>query len=161
MEINLIAAVDTNGLIGLNGSIPWDCPEDLKRFKALTTGHTVIMGRKTWDSLPVKPLSNRRNIVVSANKDWFADRLNEIKDVSDAYSLDDALRGSGKFFVIGGQRLYEEAIHLADRVYLTRIRATIKPNNTAAYFPLDALKDFEIVREEKHSGFAFQEWARL
>jgi dihydrofolate reductase len=161
MEINLIAAIDTNGLIGLNGSIPWHCPEDLKRFKALTTGHTVIMGRKTWDSLPVKPLSNRRNIIVSANKDWYADHVGTMDNIQDAYSLDDALRGNGKFFVIGGQRLYEEAIHLADRVYLTRIKATIKPNETAAYFPVDALKDFEMVREEKHPAFTFQEWVRL
>lgn len=161
MQINLIAAIDTNGLIGLNGSIPWYCPEDLKRFKALTAGHTVIMGRKTWDSLPVKPLPNRHNVIVSANSDWFADALGNNPNVSDAYSLDDALRGNGRVFVIGGQRLYEEAIYLADRVYLTRIHATIKANQTAAYFPLDGLKEFELVSEDKRPAFTFQEYERL
>lgn len=161
MQINLIAAIDTNGLIGLNGSIPWYCPEDLKRFKALTTGHTVIMGRKTWESLPVKPLPKRRNVIVSANSDYFANPLSNNPNVSDAYSLDDALRGNNTYFVIGGQRLYDEAIHLADKVYLTRIHATIKANDTAAYFPVSQLKEFELVSEERHPAFTFQEYARL
>ena len=161
MQINVIAAIDTNGLIGLNGSIPWYCPEDLKRFKALTNGHTVIMGRKTWDSLPFKPLPHRRNVIVSANSDYFADPIGDNQNVSDAYSLDDALRGNDTYFVIGGQRLYEEAIHLADRVYLTRIHATIKANDTAAYFPVDGLKEFQIVSEERRPAFTFQEYVRL
>ena len=72
-EIVLVVAIADNGVIGSNGAIPWHIPEDLKRFKALTMGHTIVMGRKTWDSLPRKPLPGRVNVVVTRQLDWKAE----------------------------------------------------------------------------------------
>ena len=72
-EIVLVVAIADNGVIGKDGGIPWRIPEDLKRFKAITMGHTVVMGRKTWDSLPKKPLLGRVNVVVTRQRDWRAE----------------------------------------------------------------------------------------
>src|SRR5437764_15415023 len=72
-EIVLVVAIADNGVIGKDGGIPWHIPEDMKRFKALTLGHTIVMGRKTWDSLPRKPLPGRVNVVVTRQKNWRAD----------------------------------------------------------------------------------------
>lgn len=140
MNISLIAAVDNNGLIGACNRLPWHIPEDLKRFKSATQGCTIIMGRLTWESLPRKPLTARRNIVVSSNIDFMAAR-NDL-NVDDAYDLDDALFICGqqeKIFIIGGQRLFEEGIKLADTVYLTRIDTSVPTDKTARYFPTEYL----------------------
>ena len=86
-EIVLVVAIAQNGVIGKDGLIPWHISEDMKRFKALTLGHTVVMGRKTWDSLPRKPLPGRINVVVTRQKDWQAE------GAVVAHSLDQAMAG--------------------------------------------------------------------
>jgi dihydrofolate reductase len=115
-EIVLVVAIADNGVIGKDGGIPWRIPEDMKRFKALTLGHTIVMGRRTWDSLPRKPLPGRLNVVVTRQKDWRAD------GAVTAGSLGQATAGtSGTVMVIGGAEIYERALPLASRIELTEV----------------------------------------
>lgn len=115
-EIVLVVAVAENGVIGQGGKIPWHISEDLKRFKALTMGHAVVMGRKTWDSLPRKPLPGRANVVVTRQKDWNAE------GAITAASLGEAIAGtSGTVMVIGGGEIYAAALPMATRVELTEV----------------------------------------
>jgi dihydrofolate reductase len=116
-RIALIAAVARNGVIGANNRLPWRLPEDMKRFRALTTGHAVIMGRRTWESIG-KALPGRQNIVVTRQTSRAAE------DVEFAGSLDAALarvRLPDPVFVVGGEALYREALPRADLLYLTEI----------------------------------------
>ena len=120
MRVSLVAAIARGGVIGDGTSIPWHIPEDLAFFRDLTTGHVVVMGRRTWDSLPerFRPLPGRRNIVVTRNDTWSADGAER------AASLDDALRladGAEELFVIGGAEIFAEALPVADRLVLTEI----------------------------------------
>jgi dihydrofolate reductase len=117
-RVYLVAAVAANGIIGAHGKLPWRLPEDLKHFKALTLGHPVIMGRKTWESLG-RPLPGRENIVVTRSAGYDA------PGASVAASLDAALAlcaGESVVFVIGGSELYAAALPLADGLVLTEIR---------------------------------------
>ena len=119
--LSLIAAIARNGVIGIDNRLPWHLPADLKHFKALTTGNTVIMGRKTWESLPEKfrPLPGRRNIVVTRNAAFRAEGALVAASLPAAV----ALAASGMAFVIGGAELYAAALPLADRLDLTEIDA--------------------------------------
>ncbi|MGW4480006.1 dihydrofolate reductase [Rhodococcus triatomae] len=117
--LGLIWAQANNDVIGRDNAIPWRIPEDTAHFKNVTTGHPVIMGRRTWDSLPprFRPLSDRRNIVVTRDTDWSAEGAEVV------HSLDDALRtaGEGEVWVIGGGEVYAAALGRADRVAVTEI----------------------------------------
>ena len=117
--LSLIAAIARNGVIGIDNRLPWHLPADLRHFKELTTGHTVIMGRKTWESLPGKfrPLPGRRNIVVTRNAAFRAEGAVVAASLPAAM----ALAESGVAFVIGGAELYAAALPLADRLDLTEI----------------------------------------
>jgi dihydrofolate reductase len=123
-QLILIAAVARNGVIGKDNQLPWHLPEDLKHFKELTTGHAVIMGRKTWESLPerFRPLPGRLNIVVTRNPAYAAPGATVVTSVEDALKV-----GAGgtaeKLFVIGGAELYAHALPLAQRLELTEIDA--------------------------------------
>ena len=130
--ISAIVAVDNNWGIGYNGDLLEHIPEDLKYFKALTTGHVVVMGRKTWDSLPTKPLPNRHNIVITRTAlgqhdgaDFWA--MNATKTFmrlrKDQY----------EYFIIGGGTIYKELLSLCDRVYITKIYKD--HDNVDTYFP--------------------------
>ena len=139
-EIVLVLAIADNGVIGNNGLIPWHISDDMKRFKALTLGHTVVMGRKTWDSLPRKPLPGRINVVVTRQKDWQAE------GAVVANSLGQATAGtSGTVMVIGGAEIYERALPLASRIELTEIH---KDFDGDARFVLDRTGWHETLREE-------------
>ena len=129
MKLSIIAAVAENGAIGYKNQLVYWLPNDLKRFKALTTGHTIIMGRRTFESLPKGALPNRRNIVLSRSKRDFlgCERFG---------SLREALAHCGteeEVFVIGGASVYKEAMTLADRLCLTEIHDT--PSNADTFFP--------------------------
>lgn len=115
--LSLIVAVAENGVIGRDNALPWHIPEDLRHFKQVTSGKTVIMGRKTFQSIG-RPLPNRTNIVVTRDPGFAAD------GVLAAHSLDEALAkaGAGEAVVIGGSSLFAEALARADRFYLTEIR---------------------------------------
>lgn len=138
MKINAIVAVSENGVIGVNGGIPWSTiPEDMLRFRELTTGNAIIMGRRTWESLPVKPLPGRKNIIVSKSI-YYENPIIDIPFMVDGLtttvpSLNHALSHaviataiSGiDLFIIGGERLYREALPLCDEVYLTRVHCQV------------------------------------
>ena len=122
----ILVAVSPEGIIGKNNTIPWHYSADLKRFKRLTTGKTIIMGRKTWESLPVKPLPNRRNIVISRSS---------IENVDCFQSIDEALETcEGDIWFIGGAGIYEEAMLKSDLIDMTLV-----PDNVTGegciYFP--------------------------
>src|SRR4051812_42158281 len=139
-EIVLVVAISDNGVIGSNGAIPWHISEDLKRFKALTLGHTVVMGRKTWDSLPRKPLPGRVNVVVTRQRDWQAE------GAVTAHSLGQATAGtSGTLMVIGGAEIYERALPLASRIELTEVHRAMEGDAT---FHLDRSGWTETGRED-------------
>ena len=138
-ELVLVVATADNGVIGKDGAIPWHISEDLKRFKALTTGHTVVMGRKTWDSLPRRPLPNRANVVVTRQSDWHADGAVR------ASSLGQAVEGtSGPVFVIGGAEIYDLALPHATRIELTEVHQNFAGD---AQFDFDRSKWRETARE--------------
>lgn len=137
-EIVLVVAIADNGVIGNNGLIPWRISDDMKRFKALTLGHTVVMGRKTWDSLPRKPLPGRLNVVVTRQKDWQAE------GAVVAHSLDEAM-ASGAVMVIGGAEIYQRALPLATRIELTEVHNDVEGD---ARFVLDRSGWRESLRED-------------
>jgi len=138
----LVAAVAENGVIGAEGGLPWRLPGDLKRFKALTMGRPLIMGRRTFDSIG-RALPGRRNIVITRNPDWRA------PGVETAASLQAALSecgGDGEAMVIGGAEIFAAAMPLADRIELTRVHA--RPAGDT-YFPeLDEADWAEVARED-------------
>ena len=139
-EIVLVLAVAETGVIGKDGGIPWHISEDMKRFKALTMGHTVVMGRKTWDSLPRKPLPGRVNVVVTRRKDWQAE------GATTASSLGQATSGtSGAVMVIGGAEIYERALPLATRIELTEVHRAFDGD---AHFTFDRKGWREAARED-------------
>ncbi len=116
MTVALIWAQSTSGVIGRDGAIPWQVPEDLAHFKGLTTGHTVLMGRRTWESLPVRfrPLPGRRNIVISRNRDYRAEGAEVVASI-------EAGLGDGQNWVIGGAEIYHLALPLATRCEITEV----------------------------------------
>ena len=139
--ISAIVAVDENWGIGFNGDLLEKIPEDLKYFKALTTGHVVIMGRKTWDSLPHKPLPDRTNIIISNQGNLL------LENGAIRLKLEDLLLGIANFeediFVIGGGTIYKELLPFCDRVYVTKIFKSHE--NVDTYFPnLDEPEEWNI-----------------
>jgi dihydrofolate reductase len=130
--ISLVWAQAADRVIGQGGQIPWRIPEDLAHFRALTMGATVVMGRRTWDSLPprFRPLDGRRNVVLTRQPDWSA------AGAERAASFDDAVRDSGEIWVIGGAQVYEIALPGADRIVMTEVDGSFDGD---AYAPeLDA-----------------------
>ncbi len=141
--ITLILAMAENGVIGNKGAIPWRIADDMKRFKALTLGKPVVMGRKTWDSLPRKPLPDRTNIVVTRRADWSA------AGAVTASSLDDALSktdGAAEVMVIGGGEIYRAALARAGRIELTEVHGAFDGD---AHFAFDRASWRETARESR------------
>jgi dihydrofolate reductase len=120
MEINLILARSANGVIGKQNALPWHLPEDLAHFKRLTQGWPVIMGRKTWDSLPprFRPLPGRLNIVITRRTDWSEAGAKAAASLAQALALCEA---AAQVWVIGGAQIFAEAEPLADRIEVTEI----------------------------------------
>lgn len=129
--VNIIVAIDSRGAIGNGGDMVYHISEDLRRFRELTTGNTVVMGRKTFESLPKGALPNRRNIVVSRNPEFEAPGAELAPSLEEALEL--AAEGPGETFIIGGAQIYAAALPLADRLYLTMIEATAPEADT--HFP--------------------------
>ncbi len=146
----IVAAVAANGVIGRDGGLPWRLPPDLRHFRALTTGHAVIMGRRTWDSLG-RALPDRQNIVVTARSDFAA------SGAEAAFSLPDAIarvRRPPPAFCIGGARLYRDALSLATRMHLTEIDREFDGDTTFPPFDRNAWR--EVAREAQvHDGLRF------
>ena len=145
---SLIVARARNGVIGRKGDMPWRLSADLKRFKALTTGKPVIMGRKTWDSLPRKPLPGRANIVVSRNFNFETPGAFLVSGMDTAYAMAQSiakLDNADEIFVIGGAKLYSDAIQNADRLHITEVQADIEGDT---WFPDFDESDWLEVRSE-------------
>jgi dihydrofolate reductase len=171
--ITLIAALARNGVIGKDNALPWHLPEDLKHFKELTTGHAVIMGRKTWESLPprFRPLPNRLNIVVTRDSAYTAEGAVVVHSLEDAEKVgaggtapeDLGAGGSARqLFVIGGAELYTHALPLSQRLELTEIDADIEGD---AHFPNFDRSQWREVRRvsgrtEAGLGYAFVTYER-
>lgn len=143
--LSLIVAAADDGIIGRDGRLPWHLPDDLKRFKAITLGHAIVMGRLTYESIG-KPLPGRRNIVLSRDPDYHA------AGVEVASSLDDALTavaGDEQVFIIGGGALFIEVLPIIDRIYLTRVHAAVEGDVS---FPRLDAERWRLVSEEHHAA---------
>ena len=147
-RLALIAAVARNGAIGRDGALVWSEPEDLKHLRRVTMGCPVIMGRKTWDSLPprFRPLPGRRNVVLTRNPQWQAAGAEAVASVDAALDL---LRGTPKAFVIGGAEVYALALPCADELVLTEIDAEFDGDT---FFPAWDRARFERVAHASHVG---------
>lgn len=147
-EIVLVAAVAKNRVIGRDNQLIWNIPEDMAHFKALTHGHTVLMGRKTWESLPprFRPLPGRRNIVVSRQAGYVADGAETAGSLEAGF----ALQAPGeKVFVIGGAEIYEQALPFATQMELTEV--DLEPEGDA-WFPAFAASQWQIVERREFTS---------
>ncbi|PZE25000.1 dihydrofolate reductase [Curtobacterium sp. MCBD17_028] len=128
-EVGLIWARSRDGVIGADGDIPWRLPEDQAEFRRVTNGATVVMGRRTWDSLPprFRPLPGRRNVVLTRDRSWSADGAEVVHDVDTALTV----AADGPTWVIGGAQVYEAALSRADRVLETVIDLDVDGDTTA------------------------------
>jgi len=143
-ELTLIVACDAKGGIGINNTLPWRLPEDLARFKRITTGHAIIMGRKTFESIG-RPLPNRRNIVLTRNPDWQHDAVEVVSSLQQAMQL----VGDEHAFVIGGAEIYAQALPLCSQLLVTEIHQDVVCD---AFFPvIDKACWNEIERQTYHS----------
>ena len=131
MTVGLIWAQSTSGIIGRDNGIPWRLPEDQSRFKALTMGHTVVMGRLTWESLPakVRPLPGRKNVVVTRQDGYEADGAAVVGDLESALTDDEA-------WVIGGAQIYAVAMPLANRCEVTEVEVDLRREDEDAVAPM-------------------------
>lgn len=161
MKINIIAAVSDNGVIGKNGALPWHIPEDMKRFRELTTGNTVVMGRKTFESLGSKALPDRVNYVLTSAIDAFFMRM-YISKVTYCKTFNVLLREikleNKNAWIIGGENIYKEFMPHAQRMYITRVHQTIE--NGDAFFPEIDLNIWHLEHVEKHDGFDFEVYSK-
>lgn len=141
--VSIIVAIAQNGTIGDKNSLLWHIKEDMRFFRTTTSGHAVVMGRKTFESLGSRPLPKRTNIVITR-----ADRVFE--GALTAHSLEEAIRlaeGDEEIFIIGGAQIYREALRVADRMYITRVMHDYEGDTS---FPDIDLSEWELVAEEKH-----------
>ncbi len=150
-ELVLIAAVARNGTIGRDNTLPWRLKADLAHFKAVTSGHPIMMGRKTWESLG-RPLPGRRNVVLTRNAGYQASGAEVFTDPAEALT---ALVAATRIFVIGGAELYCQMLPDADRLFLTEIQADVEGD---ARFPEVDRQLFEEVRREPHPADADNEF---
>lgn len=140
--ISMIAAMAEGRVIGEGGSMPWHLPADLQHFKKITSGHPILMGRKTFDSIG-RPLPKRRNIVLTRDKSFSAEGVEVIHDFSSVTSL---MKEEEEFFVIGGATIYEQLLPKAERLYITDIHHSF---NGDTFFPAIDRKNWVAISEEK------------
>ncbi|SFT05079.1 dihydrofolate reductase [Sphingobacterium wenxiniae] len=160
LKITLIVAAAENNAIGKDNKMLWHLPDDFKYFKRNTMGHSVVMGRKTFESIG-KPLPERRNIVITRDQNWLVD------DVDVANSIQEVMlycRDEREIYIIGGANIYEQTLPLAHKVLLTRVHTTIDGD---AYFPELPTDQWELKQQEYHSkdekhayDFTFEVWEK-
>lgn len=148
-EVVLVAAVAANGVIGADGGMPWHLPEDLRRFKAVTMGHPLVMGRKTFEAIG-RPLPGRHTIVITRDRTWHHEGVQTAADLGQA--LDLAATYDPTIMVVGGGQIYELALPLATRLELTQIDAS--PPGDTRFPPLEADRWREVAREDRE-GYSF------
>jgi dihydrofolate reductase len=157
--ISIVVAHSSNGVIGRDGALPWRLPTDLRRFRELTSGHAVVMGRTTFESIPprFRPLPERRNIVLSSNPDYVAEGGEVFRDLESALAA-----CPDGCFVIGGGATYRQALPLASRVYATEVEADVEGD---AFFPELPASDWRCTERserivENDYGFTFRLYER-
>lgn len=143
MKITLVAAIASNNVIGNNNSLPWDIPEDLKRFKETTSGHTILMGRKTFESIG-RPLPNRINIVMTRDNNFSFEGIKIVRNLKESLNLIKEL--NEEIFVIGGSKIYELFEPVATSLIITRV---LKEFEGDAFFPKIDWSLWEIKSEDK------------
>jgi len=144
-QLSIIVAIANNQVIGINNTLPWHLPEDLKRFRALTTGHHIIMGRKTYESLG-RLLPGRTTVIVTRNKDY------QLEGALIAHSLETAValcQNDDEVFLIGGAELYQDGLKLADKLYITEVDLTVDGD---AFFPQFDLNLWQETTREVHTS---------
>ena len=144
-ELTIIAAVSINNVIGNNNKLIWKLSNDLKRFKNLTTNHSVIMGRKTFESLP-NPLPNRDNIVITRDTNYSKPNIQVCSSIEDAINL---TKTDTQPFIIGGGEIYSQTINIVDKIELTRVHEEFDGD---AYFPEIPLDIFELINKENYNS---------
>lgn len=150
-QLSIIVAVANNNVIGINNTLPWHLPEDLKHFKALTMGHHIIMGRKTYESLG-RLLSGRTTVIVTRNQHY------QVEGAIVVNSLEAALSASEKddeVFLIGGAELYQIGFELADKLYVTEVHETFEGDAFLPSFNLESWQEASRERYESANGVAF------
>ena len=143
--ISAIVAVAKNGVIGKEGGLPWHLPAELARFKEITMGHPIIMGRKTHESIG-RALPGRTNIVITHKKGYRAEGCRVVGSLDEAIELAKKSEGANEIFIIGGASIYEQAMPLLERMYLTKVDADIKGDKFFRYDPLE----WKQISSEKH-----------
>jgi dihydrofolate reductase len=154
VKLLLIAALDRNRVIGKDGKLPWHIPEDLKRFKRLTMGHIILMGRKTYESLE-KPLPNRRNVILSSQLIPGAESYRSLSEALEALSDEETV------FIIGGGEIFRQALPIVDGLHLTIVDGEY-PGDT--FFPeYERLigSTFRLTAKEDHEGYSFVDYMRI
>jgi dihydrofolate reductase len=142
MTISIIAAIDENNVLGKDNKLIWHLPADLKHFKELTTGHHIIMGRKTWESIGKKPLPNRTNIVITRDKNYKAEGCTLVNSLDSAL---DAVKNDEEVFVVGGAEIYKQAMGKASKMYITRIHHKFEGDT---FFPEIGKEWFEAINND-------------
>jgi dihydrofolate reductase len=161
--ISLVVAASRNGVIGKDGGLPWHISSDLKLFKRITLGKPVIMGRKTWDSLPRKPLPGRRNIVISRNTDQQALGAETVRSVDEALAAAQ-IDSPSEIAVIGGGEIYRLFWPIADQIYLTEVALDVEGDTI---FPKLDLEEWDLLEAAAHergpsdsAGFVLKRFKR-
>lgn len=158
--ITMIAAAGENNELGKDNDLVWHLPDDFKRFKQLTTGHHIIMGRKTFETFP-KPLPNRTHLVITRNENFLRDGAVVVHSLEEALTM---AQNDDQPFIIGGGEIYELGLKVAHKIELTRVHGTFEAD---AFFPEIPLEEWELISEEHHGtdekhafGFTYQTWVR-
>ena len=159
--ITMIAATGENNELGADNGMIWHLPDDFKRFKALTSGHNIIMGRKTFESLE-KPLPNRTNLVITRDKDYEKSGAITIQSMEEALEIP---KTDPQPFIIGGGEIYKLALSFADKIELTRVHGTF--NNADTFFPEFSKDEWKLEsailhsKDERHKyAFTYETWVR-
>lgn len=143
MKLSIIVAVSENNVIGIDNQLPWHLPADLKYFKNLTTGHTILMGRKTFESIG-RPLPNRENIVITRDEQF------QHEGIVVKHSIEEAIQycrqKSDEVFIIGGDTIYQQTISWVNRIYFTRVHVLIE--NGTAFFPELNMEEWKMVQSD-------------
>nr|WP_295869604.1 dihydrofolate reductase [uncultured Chitinophaga sp.] len=162
MRVSIIVAASENNVIGINNQLPWRLSTDLKYFKSTTLGKPIVMGRKTFESLR-KPLPGRPNIVITRQTDFQPDGVYVVSSIDEAIGKAKTFEGD-ELFITGGSQIFEQAWHLVDRIYLTRVYAVVPGD---AFFPAVHGNEWTLVSDERHEAdekneysFSFQVWER-
>lgn len=156
MTISMVAAVDQNNSLGKEGKLLWHLPHDMRRFKKLTSGHPVIMGRKTFETLP-NPLKNRTNIILTRDKNYQAENCTIVHSMKGAIEAAKSAEGSEEICIVGGGEIYKQGMDIADKIELTLVHH--KFDGADAFFPELDYSKWELLTDRFHAEDKFHKYA--